>query len=102
MLAKLFQKPILSPHYQDAERRSVTSADLDPRVVLHFGIPSTTSLLVVDPIQGLLAMGTLDGRIKVIGGDNIEGEQGKWSQLSRDTLDILSSGLIRRISFRKS
>lgn len=72
MLAKLFQKSILSPRHHDAERRSVTSADLDPRVVLHYGIPSTASILAVDPIQGLLAVGTLDGRIKVIGGDNIE------------------------------
>lgn len=44
---------------RDAERRSVTSADLDPRVVLHYGIPSTASILAVDPIQGLLAVGTL-------------------------------------------
>lgn len=47
--------------------------DLDPRVAIHCGIPSTASILAFDPIQGLLAIGTLDGRIKVIGGDNIEG-----------------------------
>ncbi|XP_073288351.1 uncharacterized protein [Primulina huaijiensis] len=44
-----------------------------PRVFVHYGIPSTASILAFDPIQRLLAIGTLDGRIKVIGGDNIEG-----------------------------
>ncbi|KZV34948.1 hypothetical protein F511_04922 [Dorcoceras hygrometricum] len=44
-----------------------------PRVCVHYGIPSTASILAFDPIQRLLAIGTLDGRIKVIGGDNIEG-----------------------------
>ncbi|KAH7854128.1 hypothetical protein Vadar_010404 [Vaccinium darrowii] len=67
MLAKLFQKPAQSP------QGSVTLKDLDPRVAVHCGIPSTASILAFDPIQGLLAIGTLDGRIKVIGGDNIEG-----------------------------
>ncbi|KAI8564246.1 hypothetical protein RHMOL_Rhmol03G0167000 [Rhododendron molle] len=52
---------------------SVTLKDLDPRVAVHCGIPSTASILAFDPIQRLLAIGTLDGRIKVIGGDNIEG-----------------------------
>ncbi|KAG5558001.1 hypothetical protein RHGRI_008044 [Rhododendron griersonianum] len=67
MLAKLFHKPTESP------QGSVTSKDLDPRVAVHCGIPSTASILAFDPIQRLLAIGTLDGRIKVIGGDNIEG-----------------------------
>lgn len=39
---------------------------------MHYGIPSTASILAFDPIQRLLAIATLDGRIKVIGGDNIE------------------------------
>ncbi|BBH06284.1 transducin family protein / WD-40 repeat family protein [Prunus dulcis] len=52
---------------------NLTSADLDLRVAVHYGIPSTASILAFDPIQRLLAIGTLDGRIKVIGGDGIEG-----------------------------
>ncbi|KAJ8769430.1 hypothetical protein K2173_002920 [Erythroxylum novogranatense] len=47
--------------------------DVSPRVTVHYGIPSTASIVAFDPIQSLLALGTLDGRIKVIGGDNIEG-----------------------------
>ncbi|KAJ7963959.1 transducin family protein / WD-40 repeat family protein [Quillaja saponaria] len=46
---------------------------MDPQVVLHYGIPSAASILAFDQIQHLLAVGTLDGKIKVIGGDNIEG-----------------------------
>nr|GEV72244.1 syntaxin-binding protein 5-like [Tanacetum cinerariifolium] len=42
-------------------------------IAVHYGIPSTTSVLAFDPIQLVLSIGTLDGRIKVIGGDNIEG-----------------------------
>lgn len=37
----------------------VTPADLDPRVTLHYGIPSTASILAFDRIQSLLALGTL-------------------------------------------
>ncbi|KAL6581229.1 hypothetical protein OROMI_007152 [Orobanche minor] len=51
----------------------MTSSDLAPVVTVHYGIPSTASILAFDPIQRLLALGTLDGRIKVVGGDNIEG-----------------------------
>lgn len=50
---------------------SITNMEL--QLVLHYGIPSTASILAFDPIQRLLAIGTLDGRIKIIGGDNIEG-----------------------------
>ncbi|XP_020246277.1 syntaxin-binding protein 5-like isoform X2 [Asparagus officinalis] len=52
---------------------SKTVTNLDLQVVLHYGIPYTASILTFDPIQRLLAIGTLDGRIKIIGGDNIEG-----------------------------
>ncbi|KAJ9553391.1 hypothetical protein OSB04_017436 [Centaurea solstitialis] len=46
--------------------------DFEPHIVVHYGIPSTASILAFDPLQHLLAIGTQDGRIKVIGGDNIE------------------------------
>lgn len=55
----------------NAHHGSIT--DLELQVVLHYGIPYTASILAFDPIQRLLAIGTLDGRIKIIGGDNIEG-----------------------------
>uniref|UniRef100_A0A5B7BCF9 V-SNARE coiled-coil homology domain-containing protein n=1 Tax=Davidia involucrata TaxID=16924 RepID=A0A5B7BCF9_DAVIN len=71
MFTKLFQK-VTQPPQHDVPQGSVTVTDLDPRVAVHYGIPSTASILAFDPIQRLLAIGTLDGRIKVIGGDNIE------------------------------
>ncbi|KAI7980311.1 Syntaxin-binding protein 5 [Camellia lanceoleosa] len=51
---------------------NVMLPDVDVQIAIHYGIPSTASVLAFDPIQSLLAIGTLDGRIKVIGGDNIE------------------------------
>ncbi|KAK4403399.1 Syntaxin-binding protein 5 [Sesamum angolense] len=57
----------------DVSRQSMASSEFAPRVAVHYGIPSTASILAFDPIQRLLAIGTLDGRIKVVGGDNIEG-----------------------------
>ncbi|KAL0341272.1 UNVERIFIED_CONTAM: Syntaxin-binding protein 5-like [Sesamum radiatum] len=43
----------------------MASSEFAPRVAVHYGIPSTASILAFDPIQRLLAIGTLDGRIKV-------------------------------------
>ncbi|KAI8013684.1 Syntaxin-binding protein 5-like [Camellia lanceoleosa] len=51
---------------------NVMLPDVGVQIAIHYGIPSTASVLAFDPIQSLLAIGTLDGRIKVIGGDNIE------------------------------
>ncbi|XP_042032977.1 uncharacterized protein LOC121779672 isoform X3 [Salvia splendens] len=76
MFAKLFQKPTQpqpSPSsLQDVTQETMVSSELAPLVAVHYGIPSTASTFAFDPIQGLLAVGTLDGRIKVIGGGNIE------------------------------
>ncbi|PSS34691.1 Syntaxin-binding protein 5-like [Actinidia chinensis var. chinensis] len=71
----MFAKRLLQKathHSQNNVHRGVTLADLDLQIAIHYGIPSTASVLAFDPIQSLLAIGTLDGRIKVIGGDNIE------------------------------
>ncbi|GJN10592.1 hypothetical protein PR202_ga28699 [Eleusine coracana subsp. coracana] len=46
---------------------------MEAQVALHYGVPYTASLLAFDPVQRLLAVATLDGRIKVFGGDHIEG-----------------------------
>ncbi|KAF8397271.1 hypothetical protein HHK36_016182 [Tetracentron sinense] len=70
---------------------SLTLTDLDPRIVLHYGIPSTASILTFDSIQRLLAIGTLDGRIKVIGGDNIEGLLVSPKQLPYKSLEFLQN-----------
>ncbi|KAK1415488.1 hypothetical protein QVD17_31270 [Tagetes erecta] len=69
MFAKLFHRaPPESPPPKDDPQLK----DFEPHVITHYGIPSTASILAFDPLQHLLAVGTLDGRIKVIGGDNIE------------------------------
>ncbi|KAI5346920.1 hypothetical protein L3X38_014799 [Prunus dulcis] len=58
MFANLFNK--------SSPQARVRQADLDLRVTVHYGIPSTASILALDRTQ------SLDGRIKVIGGDNIQ------------------------------
>lgn len=69
MFAKLFHRtPQQSSPPEDVQQLK----DFEPRVVVHYGIPSTASILAFDPLQHLLAVGTLDGRIKVIGSDGIE------------------------------
>ncbi|XP_021744915.1 uncharacterized protein LOC110710876 isoform X2 [Chenopodium quinoa] len=73
MFAKrLLQKATHHHHQQDLTHGNLNPTDLDPHIRIHFGIPSTASILAIDPIQQLLAVGTLYGRIKVIGGHNIE------------------------------
>ncbi|EOA18736.1 hypothetical protein CARUB_v10007318mg [Capsella rubella] len=41
--------------------------DVEPRVALHYGIPSGSHLFAYDPIQKMLAVSTKDGRIKLFG-----------------------------------
>ncbi|XP_048439524.1 uncharacterized protein LOC103930534 isoform X2 [Pyrus x bretschneideri] len=73
MFAKRLLQKAINNSQHNLPRGSLTAEDLDLRVAVHYGIPSTASILSFDPIQRLLAIGTLDGRIKVIGGDGIEG-----------------------------
>ncbi|XP_062156010.1 uncharacterized protein LOC133863892 isoform X2 [Alnus glutinosa] len=103
MFAKLFQKITAGAEQQsdqhDVPQGSLTPADLDIRVTLHYGIPSTASILAFDPIQSLLAIGTLDGRIKVIGGDNIEALLISPKQLPFKNLEFLQNqGFVASIS----
>ncbi|KAK4718171.1 hypothetical protein R3W88_016509 [Solanum pinnatisectum] len=72
MFAKFFEKLNPTPP-NNAPEGSEKLTDLEATVSVHYGIPSTASILAFDPIQQLLAIGTLDGRIKVIGGSNVEG-----------------------------
>ncbi|KAL9674405.1 hypothetical protein QQ045_030677 [Rhodiola kirilowii] len=69
----MFAKRLFNKVALHSQHSSLSSSDIDVKVVAHYGIPSTASILAFDPIQRLLAIGTLDGRIKVIGGDYIEG-----------------------------
>ncbi|KAL4189720.1 hypothetical protein AMTRI_Chr08g208540 [Amborella trichopoda] len=66
---RLLQKAM---HQHVINQGGLSSTDLNIQMILHYGIPSTASILAFDPIQRILAIGTLDGRIKIIGGDNIE------------------------------
>lgn len=44
---------------QDVAQESFPSGNFDPRIVLHYGVPSNASILAFDHIQRLLAVGTL-------------------------------------------
>ncbi|XP_031376151.1 uncharacterized protein LOC116191849 isoform X2 [Punica granatum] len=70
---------------------NLESKDIDFQAYIHYGIPSTASILAFDPIQRLLAIGTLDGRIKVIGGDGIEGLLISTDQLPFKHLEFLQN-----------
>ncbi|KAI8557034.1 hypothetical protein RHMOL_Rhmol05G0302700 [Rhododendron molle] len=98
MFAKrLFQKAINHP--QNKVHGPEMLADLDMQIAIHYGIPSTASILAFDPIQSLLAIGTLDGRIKVIGGDNIEGLLTSTKKLPFKYLEFLQNqGLLVSVS----
>lgn len=69
----------------------MTPIELNPHLIVHYGIPSTASHLAYDPIQQLLAVGTQDGRIKIIGGDNIEGLFTSPKELSFKNLEFLQN-----------
>ncbi|OIW16196.1 hypothetical protein TanjilG_18911 [Lupinus angustifolius] len=61
MFSRFFQK---SPSKQQRQQQKVvnssfSSADFNPRVLLHYGVPSNASILAFDRIQRLLAVGTL-------------------------------------------
>ncbi|XP_020578805.1 uncharacterized protein LOC110023645 isoform X2 [Phalaenopsis equestris] len=58
---------------QILQHGNMAPSSQDFQVAMHYGIPYTASILAFDAVQRLLAIGTLDGRIKIIGGDNIEG-----------------------------
>ncbi|KAL1819113.1 hypothetical protein ACET3Z_013982 [Daucus carota] len=99
LIQKATQTLHLPHHSPQHNLSSVTAADLDFQVAVHYGIPSTASIMSFDPIQRLLAIGTLDGRIKVIGGDNIEGLLISRKQLPYKYLEFLvNQGYIVSIS----
>ncbi|KAK2656543.1 hypothetical protein Ddye_009595 [Dipteronia dyeriana] len=91
MIAKrLFQKAV-NHSQQNLKHGSLISADLDFQVAVHYGVPTTSSILAFDYVQRLLAIATLDGRIKVIGGDFIEGLLISPKQLPFKNLEFLQN-----------
>ncbi|KAG5022724.1 hypothetical protein JHK85_019066 [Glycine max] len=92
MFAKrLLHKAVQHHSNHKLQHGGLQGSELDPRIVIHYGIPSTASVLAFDPIQRLLAIGTLDGRLKVIGGDNIEGLLVSPKQLPYKYLEFLQN-----------
>ena len=92
MFAKrLLHKAVLHHSNHKLQHGGLQGNELDPRIVIHYGIPSTASVLAFDPIQRLLAIGTLDGRLKVIGSDNIEGLLVSPKQLPYKYLEFLQN-----------
>ncbi|KAL4577786.1 hypothetical protein LXL04_013900 [Taraxacum kok-saghyz] len=53
-------------------RDSLKPDDINPRPIFHYGLPSGCNLLAHDPIQKILAISTIDGRIKLFGQDNTQ------------------------------
>ncbi|KAJ7949994.1 transducin family protein / WD-40 repeat family protein [Quillaja saponaria] len=91
MFAKRLLQKALHHSQHNLQYGCLKSVDMDPRVAIHYGIPTTASVLAFDPIQRLLAIGTLDGRIKVIGGDGIEGLLFSPKQLPYKNLEFLQN-----------
>ncbi|KAG5237446.1 syntaxin-binding protein [Salix suchowensis] len=85
------QPPPPPPPPDNVSKGVLTRKDMNPRIALHYGIPSTASILAFDHIQSLIAIGTLDGRIKVIGGNNIEGLLVSPKQLPFKYLEFLQN-----------
>ncbi|KAK8913543.1 hypothetical protein KSP39_PZI023707 [Platanthera zijinensis] len=84
---------------QNLQHGSITTSDQDFQVAMHYGIPYTATILAFDAVQRLLAIGTLDGRIKIIGGDNIEGLLISPKKLPYKYLEFLENkGLILGVS----
>ncbi|KQK14486.1 uncharacterized protein LOC100837017 isoform X4 [Brachypodium distachyon] len=75
MFGKRLLKKALLHHHQGGGGGGAAGAvpQMDAQIALHYGVPYAASVMAFDPVQRLLAVGTLDGRIKIIGGDNIEG-----------------------------
>ncbi|KAK2430985.1 hypothetical protein P8452_44295 [Trifolium repens] len=97
MFSRFFQKS--SSQQSPQEQNVMQSEKFDPRVLLHYGVPSTASILAFDRVQRLLAVGTLDGRIKVFGGDNIEGIMVSPKQTSFKNLEFLANqGFLASVS----
>ncbi|KAF8101523.1 hypothetical protein N665_0204s0020 [Sinapis alba] len=67
---KLVEKAAKKPGGSSLE--GLRANDVEPRVVLHYGIPSGAHLFAYDPVQKILAVSTKDGRIKLFGKDQTQ------------------------------
>eukprot|EP00884_Botryococcus_braunii_P015584 jgi/Botrbrau1/2709/Bobra.0203s0051.1 len=72
-MKKLKTKVLGSASYSSIDNDKVlSSASLDAKFFGHAGFPASTDSLAYDPIQRLLAVGTGDGRVKVLGKAGVE------------------------------
>lgn len=67
---KLVEKAAKKPGGSSSE--GLRANDVEPRIVLHYGIPSAAHLFAYDPVQKILAVSTKDGRIKLFGKDQTQ------------------------------
>ncbi|UPR02209.1 WD40 repeat domain-containing protein [Chloropicon primus] len=58
--------------HQDEALDGGESLSVAPRMIGQCGIPSNATVVVYDFYQRLLAIGTRDGRLKIVGGDGVE------------------------------
>ncbi|XP_048439521.1 uncharacterized protein LOC125476921 isoform X2 [Pyrus x bretschneideri] len=66
MFAKRLLQKAINNSQHNLPYGSLTAEDLDLRVAVHYGIPSTASILAFDPIQRLLAIGTIIAHCRVV------------------------------------
>ncbi|CAK9191089.1 unnamed protein product [Sphagnum troendelagicum] len=64
-------EPDVSPEIAVSVGR-LSKEDLQPRLSVHQGIPATASILAFEPVQRVLAVASLDGRIKLFGLPGLE------------------------------
>ncbi|XP_006412090.2 uncharacterized protein LOC18028275 isoform X2 [Eutrema salsugineum] len=67
---KLVEKAAKKPGGSSSE--GLRANDVEPRITLHYGIPSGSHLFTYDPIQKILGVSTKDGRIKLFGKDHTQ------------------------------
>eukprot|EP00899_Mesostigma_viride_P012212 jgi/Mesvir1/20992/Mv08053-RA.1 len=67
------KRKLLGQSPSDVAIGTITASHFAPRPTAHHGVPATSTVLAYDSSQKILAVGTSDGRIKVFGGQGIEG-----------------------------
>ncbi|CAM6044887.1 unnamed protein product [Sphagnum compactum] len=70
-VSSVVAEPDVSPEIAVPVGR-LSKEDLQPRLSLHQGIPATASILAFEPVQRVLAVASLDGRIKLFGLPGVE------------------------------
>ncbi|XVF16029.1 hypothetical protein REPUB_Repub09cG0206400 [Reevesia pubescens] len=67
---KLVEKASSTSKKPGGNSDGLKASDVDPHMVFHYGIPLGCCMFAYDSIQKILAISTMDGRIKLFGKDN--------------------------------